>query len=95
MKRYNIRATKRYKKDFKLLQKAGFDADKLEYAIDLLAIGARLPYKYRDHELKGRLKNTRECHIAPDWLLRYAKDEDCLLLMLLGTGDHRRVLGME
>ncbi|MFA5800438.1 MAG: type II toxin-antitoxin system YafQ family toxin [Candidatus Peribacteraceae bacterium] len=95
MKRYDIQATKRYKKDFKRLRKAGFGTGKLERVIELLATGERLPQKYRDHELRGRLKNTRECHIGPDWLLRYAKDEDLLVLILLSTGDHRRVLGME
>ncbi|MBO6133943.1 MAG: type II toxin-antitoxin system mRNA interferase toxin, RelE/StbE family [Lachnospiraceae bacterium] len=27
--------------------------------------------KYRDHELTGKYKGTRECHVEPDWLLIY------------------------
>lgn len=95
MRPYDIEATKRYKKDFKRLQKSGVDVRKLEYVIDLLAAGERLAEKYRDHVLLGKLKNTRECHIGPDWLLRYAKDHDDLVLILLCSGDHRRVLGIE
>lgn len=50
---------------------------------------------HHDHALKGKLHGTRECHIAPDWLLRYAIDEDSLILLLISTGDHRHTLGME
>ena len=95
MKQYQIQATKQYKKDYKHLVKGGLDTTKLEHVIDLLAAGEKLSGRYRDHALQGRLKNTRECHIGPDWLLRYAKDKDLLVLILLGTGDHRRVLRVE
>ena len=27
--------------------------------------------KYRDHSLKGKYYDFRECHIQPDWLLMY------------------------
>lgn len=77
------------------LQRSGFDLRKLESAIDILASGEALPERYSDHALRGALAGSRECHIGPGWLLRYAKDDDVLLLLLLGTGDHRRVLGME
>jgi mRNA interferase YafQ len=95
MKRYAIRITKRYKKGHAVLMRSGFDIKKLEIAIDLLASGANLPSRYYDHELKGKLKGTRECHIAPDCLLRYAKDDEYLILFLIDAGTHRRVLSIE
>jgi len=39
--------------------------------------------------------NDRECHLGPDWVLRYRLDEQKRILHLLSTGDHRRVLGIE
>ncbi len=30
--------------------------------------GGALDAKYRDHDLTGNYKGTRECHIEPDWL---------------------------
>jgi len=45
--------------------------DKLFEIIDILANGGTLDAKYRDHDLTGNYKGTRECHIEPDWLLIY------------------------
>lgn len=87
--------TKQFRKDVQRLQKSGYALSKLGEAIDLLAHGAKLPEKYRDHELKGDFQGIRECHIAPDWLLMYKKNKEELILLLLRTGTHRDVLGME
>lgn len=87
--------SKRFKKDVRRLEKSGFDLEKLKSAIDILASGESLPAGFLDHALRGELAGSRECHIGPDWLLRYAKDKDRLLLLLLSTGDHRQVLGIE
>lgn len=95
MKRYGIVATKRYRKDYKRLLKSGVDILKLEQVIDKIAGGQTLPVTCFDHALRGELAGSRECHIGPDWLLRYTKIEDRLLLLLLSTGDHRHVLGIE
>jgi mRNA interferase YafQ len=88
-------ATKQYKKDYKILCRTGHDLRKLDHVIDTLAAGKELPVTHRDHALKGKLRGTRECHLGPDWLLGYAKDEDRLVLLLIQTGDHRQVLGIE
>jgi len=95
MKQYDVVATKRYRKDYNRLQKAGLDVKKLDAIIDRLVAGEILPPNYRDHALRGAMQGSRECHIAPDWLLRYAKDDDALILLLISTGDHRRVLHIE
>ena len=44
--------------------------------------------KYRDHELNGKFKGFRECHIKPDWLLVYLIENDILTLTLVDTGTH-------
>ena len=95
MKRYVVISTKQYRKDFKRILKSGLDRRKLEAIIDMLANGTTLPDRNNDHALSGAYEGLRECHIASDWLLVYRKHENELILVLVGTGDHRRVLGME
>jgi len=95
MKRYQPVLTKRFRRDVKRLKKSGADVQKMEHAIELLASGINLPSQYKDHELRASMQGIRECHIGPDWLLLYQKDNDRLLLILVRTGDHRQVLGIE
>ena len=69
--KYDIQFTKQFKKDLKLAKKQNKKLDKLFEVIDILANGGTLDAKYRDHDLTGNYKGTRECHIEPDWLLIY------------------------
>ena len=85
---YNIVYTNRMKKDAKLMQKRGKDMSKLVMVLDLLASGIELPKKYKDHQLTGNLHDFRECHIEPDWLLVYKKNDKDLILFLIETGTH-------
>jgi len=77
-----------FKKMRKLAKKRGLDLLLLQEVIVMLAKGEALPPKYRDHQLKGRLSDFRECHIKGDWLLIYRIIEDKLVLSLHGTGTH-------
>ena len=76
------------KKSAKLMQKRGKDMDKLVYIINELANARQLDEKYCDHQLKGNLKDFRECHIEPDWLLLYRIDNQQLILTATDTGSH-------
>lgn len=78
----------RFKRDYKLAVKRGYDMTLLENVILMLATGAALPEKYRDHPLQGQYIGCRECHITPDWLLIYEVDDDKLILYLTRTGTH-------
>ncbi|WP_428346784.1 type II toxin-antitoxin system YafQ family toxin [Moraxella nonliquefaciens] len=51
----------------------------------LLLSNKPLPPKYKDHDLIGNYKGFRECHIKPDLLLIYQKDDECLSLARLGS----------
>jgi mRNA interferase YafQ len=95
MMQCSIKFGKQYRKDIKRLLRSGYNLGPLEEVVEILVSGKNLPSRYRDHALKGRLTGSRECHISGDWLLRYVKDEEQLLLLLLSTGDHRHVLGIE
>lgn len=85
---YNIVYTARMKHDAKLMKKRGKDMSKLVVVLDLLASGNPLPENYKDHQLSGSLKDFRECHIEPDWLLMYQIFEGELILSATATGTH-------
>lgn len=79
-----------FKRDYKMALKRGCDPNKLEEVVSLLAEQKPLPDKYKDHKLTDsrEYKDTRECHIQPDWLLVYQVLEDVLILRLVRTGSH-------
>jgi mRNA interferase YafQ len=80
-----VRPTGRYLRDLKLVRQRGYDLKKLEVVLDLLRAGKPLPVSNRDHALKGRWLNYRDCHIEPDWLLIYRDRGDVLELVRMGT----------
>ncbi len=85
---FSIVYTTRMKHDAKLMKKRGKDMSKLVTVLALLAKGQPLPGKYKDHQLTGNLKDFRECHIEPDWLLIYQIFEGELILSATATGTH-------
>jgi len=83
-----IRYTNRFKKDYKLIVKRGYDTKLLEEVLGILFNEHSLPQKYLDHSLIGDYAGHRECHITPDWLLIYKIELDILTLSLTRTGTH-------
>jgi mRNA interferase YafQ len=65
---YTLKPTTRFQKDVKLAAKRGYKIDLLTAVIKKLAAGEVLGASYKDHALKGKYMNCRECHITPDWL---------------------------
>ncbi len=86
--KYDVQFTNQFKRDLKLAKKQSKNLDKLFDVIDILANGGKLDEKYQDHELTGKYKGSRECHIEPDWLLIYEIRGDVLVLMLYRLGSH-------
>ncbi len=86
--KYEVKFTKQFKKDFKLAKKQNKDLNKLFDVVNTLAEGGILEAKYRDHDLSGKYKGTRECPIEPDWLLVYEIQNDVLVLILYRLGTH-------
>lgn len=85
---YTLVFTTRMKRDLKLMKKRGKDIFKLETVLDILLSGKDLPEQYKDHQLKGEMREFRECHIEPDWLLVYRKVDSELILYATATGSH-------
>jgi len=77
--------TKQFKKDFKLSNKQGRDAEALFEVIEKLAMGKKLDRQYYDHSLSGKFKDCRECHITSDWLLIYKIEGAELILVRNGS----------
>lgn len=85
---YELILTGKFKKSLKLAKKRGLDLKLLDKVITMLQNDIPREEKYRDHELKGKYQGFRECHIQPDWLLIYLKENDVLTLTLVDTGTH-------
>ena len=88
-----ITFTSEYKKGLKLAKKQGKDMDALKQVIKDLANDVPLSKDKHDHQLSGSEKKFRECHIQPDWLLKYYKAKDKLILVLVSLGSHSRMFG--
>ena len=86
--KYEVKFITQFKKDLKLAKKQNKDIEKLFAVVELLAKGEKLDFEYKDHDLSGNYKGTRECHIEPDWLLVYEYQNDVLVLMVYRLGSH-------
>ena len=84
----SLKATTKFKKDYKRMKKQGKDLTLLQEVIDNLLAEKILDIKYKDHALAGNYLGFRECHIQPDWLLIYAVDHGQLILTASRTGTH-------
>ena len=89
---YNVYTTNRYEKDFKRIVSNKQLIEEIETVITALATDdTPLPEKHKDHPLKGKYADFRECHIRPDWLLVYKKTKQDLVLLLVRTGSHSHI----
>ena len=87
----SIRRDTQFKRDVKRIKKRGKEVEKLKNIIYRLINAEELPLENKDHPLKGTLKDCRECHIEPDWLLIYRIEGS--ELCLVRTGSHADLFG--
>lgn len=87
--------TSEFKRQLKLAKKRGKDLQKLVDIVEKLQKDEVLPEHNKDHNLTGNFVDFRECHIEPDWLLIYKKDnirdednQEIEVLKLELTGTH-------
>lgn len=89
---YRIVTTKSFQKELKKLHKGKrYDIQVIHEVIEKLQRKELLPKKYKDHRLKGRLRDYRECHVYPDYLLIYRYHDDVLILELVNLGSHSQL----
>jgi len=85
---YELAKTSQFKASLKRAKKRGLNISLLEEVIEKLRTDVPLEERFRNHELVGKYKGIWECHVQPDWLLLYLKDNDVLVLTLVDTGTH-------
>ncbi len=85
---YELAKTSQFKASLKRAKKRGLNISLLEDVIEKLRTDVPLEERFHNHELVGKYKGVWECHVQPDWLLLYLKDEDVLVLTLVDTGTH-------
>ena len=90
--KYEIIYEKRFRKQYRLLEKRKYDMALLDSIILKLANGETLSPKHRDHPLRGDRRGYRDCHIKDDWVLIYKIDKGILTLVLSETGTHSDLL---
>ena len=83
-----LETTTQFRRDYKRVKKRGYDLDLLKEVIDTLLSGKPLDPRHRDHPLTGSMRDYRECHILPDWLLIYRIEANRLVLVANRTGTH-------
>ena len=83
--KYKLVRTKTFKRSFKKLNLSDTDLQNFIDIIYKLSNDIPLDKKYKDHQLKGELKEFRECHIKPDLLLVYRIKNNQLELIDIGS----------
>lgn len=87
---YKLKFSRDFNRTFaKLRQK---DKDLVETTLGLLALGKKLPASYKNHRLKGKLKDRYDCHVRGDLVLVYEKNEKALILTAIKIGKHSNTL---
>lgn len=83
---YIFKPTSRFKRQYKKLNQN--DKQSVKAIINKLLNDEPLEPKHKDHKLTGQYEGFRECHIKPDLLLIYKKEERVLILTRLAIGSH-------
>jgi mRNA interferase YafQ len=89
---YRIFRTKSFIKSLSRIERSGKLSDdflsNLKRLVVILQTKRRVSKKFKDHNLHGKYKGYRECHIKGDLLLIYKINDDKLILLLSDIGSH-------
>ena len=77
--------TGKFQRDWKRLERRGYDRARLDAIVDAIRGGRPLPISTRAHRLKGQWKGFWDCHIAGDWVLIYEVTGEEVTLVRTGT----------
>jgi len=85
---YGIEYTNSFKKDYKRIQKRGYNIELLTKLFEQLITQGNVNVVYKPHKLFGKYAGYWECHIQPDWLLIWEVNEQKQCIILHYTGTH-------
>jgi mRNA interferase YafQ len=74
-----------FEREIAKVKKRGLDMSKIKVLIEDLISEKPLAAKHKNHKLKGNFIGYWECHIEPDWLLVYKKDDKHIYFARTGT----------
>ncbi|GHU60953.1 addiction module toxin, RelE/StbE family [Spirochaetia bacterium] len=77
-----------FKQEYALAEKRGRDMSKIDALITMLINEQPLSPDRKDHPLKGKYKDSRECHIQGDWVLVYEIIPEQGVVAFQRTGTH-------
>jgi mRNA interferase YafQ len=80
-----FQTTTKFERDCKRMVKRNKDMDKLRKIMLLLQNEQSLDPKHNDHPLTGEFKDSRDCHIEPDWVLIYRVSGDTICFERTGS----------
>ncbi len=80
-----ISYTNRFLKDYRLIKKRGWNLQKLEAFVEVLATSRPMPPSARPYKLSGKYEYAWDAHVGPDWILIYEIDDRSLVLRRTGT----------
>ena len=80
-----------YKKDIKKYKNKPEILKEINEVINKLARDEVLEPRFFDHQLKGNESEFRECHIKPDLLLKYKKNDVFFILIAVRLGSHSQI----
>ncbi len=90
---YRFKPSSKFRKQYKKLNQK--DKEITKKIINKLLNDEILESKYKDHKLIGKYAGFRECHIKPDLLLIYKKENNAssgqlptLILVCIAIGSH-------
>ncbi len=74
-----------FERELEKAKKRGLDISKIKGIMTDLINEKPLAEKHRNHKLKGNFVGYWECHVTPDWLLIYKKDDKHIYFARTGT----------
>jgi len=74
-----------FEREIEKAKKRGLDMSKIKDLMENLISEKSLAAKHKNHKLKGNFSGYWECHIEPDWLLVYKKDDTHIYFVRTGT----------
>ena len=83
---YRFKPSSKFRKQYKKLNQKEKEITKK--IINKLLNDEILESKYKDQKLIGKYAGFRECHIKPDLLLIYKKENNALILVCIAIGSH-------
>lgn len=91
---YGLVLTASARKSLKRLSRRGrFDKEEFDVVVRSLCRGEVLSQKYKDHQLKGDMSMSRECHISFDLLVLYRVYNAQRVLSIEDVGTHDELFG--